>query len=96
MCGMIADGAKATGFKSMVVAQFTGMDFKDDRAFVKYNTDSPPTGNYDDSTVAGNETLSTDSRSRYKPEYRNFHVKVTKSHSFRQFLSLLLVFHNTL
>ena len=25
MCGLNADGAKATGFKSMVVAQFTGI-----------------------------------------------------------------------
>jgi len=36
--GMKADGAKATGFRSMVVAQFTGVSLqKDDRAFVKYN-----------------------------------------------------------
>jgi hypothetical protein len=25
MCGLLADGNKATGFKSMVVAQFTGI-----------------------------------------------------------------------
>ena len=38
MNGMIADGAKATGFRSMVVAQFTGISLqKDDSAFVKYN-----------------------------------------------------------
>ena len=38
MQGMHADGSKATGFKSMVVAQFTGVSLqKDDRAFVKYN-----------------------------------------------------------
>ena len=36
--GMKADGNKATGFKSMVVAQFTGVSLqKDDRAFVKYD-----------------------------------------------------------
>ena len=35
MNGMNADGSKATGFKSMVVAQFTGLSLqKDDRAFV--------------------------------------------------------------
>ena len=40
MCGMDADGSKATGFKSMVVAQFTGIGLqKDDKAFVKYNED---------------------------------------------------------
>ena len=38
MNGMKADGNNATGFKSMVVAQFTGVSLqKDDRAFVKYN-----------------------------------------------------------
>ena len=38
MQGMKADGAKASGFRSMVVAQFTGVSLqKDDRAFVKYS-----------------------------------------------------------
>ena len=38
MQGMHADGSKATGFRSMVVAQFTAVSLqKDDRAFVKYN-----------------------------------------------------------
>ena len=38
MKGMHADGSKASGFRSMVVAQFTGISLqKDDRAFVKYN-----------------------------------------------------------
>ena len=41
MNGVLADGAKATGFKSIVVAQFTGVSLqKDDRAFVKYNSSS--------------------------------------------------------
>ena len=35
MSGMLADGARATGFKSMVVAQFTGIGLqKDEKAFV--------------------------------------------------------------
>ena len=55
MCGMLADGAKSSGFKSMVVAQFTGIGLqKDNNAFVIYNQSSPPTGQYDDNTVAGN------------------------------------------
>ena len=71
MCGMHADGAKATGFKSMVVAQFTGISLqKDDSAFVKYNS---TTGVYQDSTSLSN--LSTDSRAVYKPTYRSFHIK---------------------
>ena len=41
MNGLKADGNKATGFKSMVVAQFTGVSLqKDDRAFTKYNPNS--------------------------------------------------------
>ena len=41
MNGMKADGAKADGFRSMVVAQFTGISLqKVDRAFVKYNKES--------------------------------------------------------
>ena len=91
MCGMEADGNKATGFKSMVVAQFTGIGLqKDDNAFVKYNQSSPPTGNYDDNTVAGNETISTDSKARYKPSYRNFHVKVSNN-SFIQAVSIFAI-----
>jgi len=73
MCGLLADGAKATGFKSMVVAQFTGIGLqKDDNAFVVYNS---RTGIFEDRTVAGNETISTNSKAIFKPEYRNFHIK---------------------
>ena len=65
-CGMHADGSKATGFKSMVVAQFTGVSLqKDDNAFIKW----------DGSTyIAGNHT---DGDSIYRPSYRNFHVKAS-------------------
>ena len=91
MCGMLADGNKATGFRSMVVAQYTGIGLqKDDKAFVKYNESSPPTGQYDDNTVAGNATLSTSSKARYKPSYRNFHVKVTNN-SFIQAVSIFAI-----
>jgi hypothetical protein len=76
MCGLLADGDKASGFKSMVVAQFTGIGLqKDDNAFVLYNQNTPSTGVYDDNTVSGNETISTNSRAVFKPEYRNFHIK---------------------
>jgi hypothetical protein len=71
MCGLLADGNKATGFKSMMVAQFTGIGLqKDDNAFVKYNTS---TGIYDTSASVPN--LHADSRAIFKPEYRNFHIK---------------------
>ena len=73
MCGCLADGSKATGFKSMVIAQFTGIGLqKDDNAFVLYNT---TTGVYDDNSAAS-KPLSTDSKAVYKPSYRNYHLKV--------------------
>ena len=74
MCGMFADGDKATGFRSMVVAQFTGIGLqKDNNAFVLYNNDTPQTGAYDDSTVISN--LHTNSNAVYKPSYKNYHIR---------------------
>ena len=88
MCGIHADGSKATGFRSMVIAQFTGIGLqKDDRAFVLYNDTS---GVYEDNTKIGNETISTNSRARYKPEFRNFHVKVSNK-SFIQAVSIFAI-----
>ena len=64
MQGMHADGSKATGFKSMVVAQFTGVSLqKDDNAFIKWDGSA---------YIAGSHT---DGDSIYKASYRNFHVK---------------------
>ena len=91
MCGVHADGNKATGFRSMVIAQFTGIGLqKDDSAFVKYNRDEIPTGVYDDRTKSGNESISSDSRARYKPSYRNYHVKVSNN-SFIQAVSIFAI-----
>ena len=88
MCGLLADGAKATGFKSMIVAQFTGIGLqKDDNAFVLYD---PINGTYQDSTVPGNETISTNSRSTFKPEYRNFHIKAIND-AFIQNVSIFAI-----
>ena len=64
MQGMHADGSKATGFKSMVVAQFTGVSLqKDDNAFIKWDGSA---------YIAGSHTYGD---SIYKADYRNFHVK---------------------
>jgi hypothetical protein len=91
MCGVHADGNKATGFRSMVIAQFTGIGLqKDNDAFVKYNTDEIPTGVYDDRTKSGNESISSDSRARYKPKYKNFHIKVSNN-SFIQAVSVFAI-----
>lgn len=84
MCGLLADGDKATGFKSMVVAQYTGIGLqKDDNAFIKYDSGS---GQYKDLTSVSN--LHTDSRSKFKPSYENFHIKATND----AFLQLVAVF----
>ena len=73
MNGLFADGSKATGFKSMVMAQYTGIGLqKDNNAFVKYNE---TTGVYEDSTLVSN--LHSDSNARFKPEYENYHIKAS-------------------
>ena len=75
MCGLNADGAKATGFKSMVVAQFTGISLqKDDNAFVIYDE---ATGNYQTNSQTGlaNRPLHSNQDATYRPTYDNFHVK---------------------
>ena len=88
MCGALADGSKASGFKSMVLAQFTGIGLqKDDNAFVVYDPDS---GTYQDSTIPGNENLSTNSRAIFKPSYRNFHIKAIND-AFVQNVSIFAI-----
>ena len=75
MCGMHADGNLVSGFKSMVVAQFTGIGLqKDDNAFVKYDEVS---GEYQDS--ANVIDIHTDSRAVFKPSYRNYHIKASNN-----------------
>lgn len=83
MCGLLADGDKATGFKSMVVAQYTGIGLqKDDNAFIKYND---TLGQYESSS-----NLYKDSRSRFKPEYENYHIKATND-AFLQLVSIFAI-----
>ena len=84
MCGLLADGNNASGFKSMVVAQYTGIGLqKDDKAFVKYDS---TTGTYLDTTSVSN--IHSDSRARFKPTYENFHIKATNN----AYLQLVSVF----
>ena len=73
MCGMHADGAKATGFKSMVVAQYTGISLqKIDGAFFKYDEDN---GLY--SAGAAGQSLHTDIDAIYRPSERSYHIKAS-------------------
>lgn len=86
MCGLHADGNKSDGFKSMVVAQFTGIGLqKDDNAFVKYN---PVSGVYEDATSVSN--IHKDSLAKYKPEYENYHIK-SSNDSFLQLVSVFAI-----
>ena len=94
MCGVLSDGDKATGFKSMVLAQFTGISLqKDDNAFVVYN---PITGVYDfnSSSSTGKQNLSSNSRAIYKPAYESFHIK-TINDAYIQNVSIFAIgFHS--
>lgn len=86
MCGLHADGSKADGFKSMVVAQYTGIGLqKDSNAFVVYD---PTSGTYKDSTAIID--LYKNSRSRFKPEYENYHIK-TSNDAFVQLVSVFAI-----
>ena len=90
MNGMLADGAKATGFKSMVVAQFTGLSLqKDDRAFVRYNAS---TGNYDVATAGDGAHL--DGFAEYRKGWAHRHI-VCANDAFIQAVSVFAVGYGT-
>ena len=90
MNGMHADGSKATGFKSMVVAQFTAVSLqKDDRAFVKYDKTNRRYSGIAFSKQSGallaSESSSTnpstvfhlDQEANYRKDFRTTHIKVS-------------------
>ena len=90
MNGMHADGSKATGFKSMVVAQFTGLSLqKDDRAFVRYNES---TGNYDVATAGDGAHL--DGFAEYRKGWGHRHI-VCSNDAFIQSVSVFAVGYDT-
>ena len=92
MNGMHADGSKADGFRSMVVAQFTGVSLqKDDRAFTKYNKTSRQYDSIEISKVTGGQlavessatTNATkyhlDSGAIYREGWQSTHVKISNN-----------------
>ena len=84
--GMHADGSKATGFKSMVVAQFTGISLqKDDRAFVVYN---PTNGAYE--AQASGSGAHINGLAKYRKGWRHCHIKASND-SFIQVVSVFAV-----
>ena len=105
MNGMHADGSKATGFRSMVVAQFTGVSLqKDDRAFVKYN---PTNRNYSDALSIANAQGSDlskgssssgtvyhlDSEAIYRKGWETTHIKITND-AILQIVSVFAIGYN--
>ena len=83
MNGMFGDGDKATGFKSMLTAQFTGISLqKDPNAFILYD---PTTGIYNNNlTVSESQKpLHTNSNAIYRPGFESFHMKVANDAIFQ-------------
>jgi cytoskeletal protein CcmA (bactofilin family) len=105
MNGMLADGSKASGFRSMVVAQFTGVSLqKDDRAFVRYN---PTNRDYSDNITitreAGTSLSGNSSSTRiayhleplaiYRSGWESSHIKATND-AFIQIVSVFAIGFN--
>lgn len=106
MNGMHADGSKASGFKSMIVAQFTGVSLqKDDRAFVKYDK---PTRTYNGvpiTTVYGSALPSgasqtdasriyhLDPEAIYRRGWETSHIKISND-AFIQVVSVFAIGFN--
>ena len=103
MNGMHADGAIASGFRSMVVAQFTGVSLqKDDRAFVKYNPQSRTYDGINITKVTGTNLASgsastnistvyhLDSGAIYRRGWQPVHIKISND-SFIQVVSVFAI-----
>ena len=103
MNGMHADGSKATGFRSMVVAQFTGVSLqKDDRAFVKYNKRTRVYDSLSQNKVTGgaladgssasdsSKIYHLDSEAIYRNGWETRHVKISNN-SILQIVSVFAI-----
>ena len=107
MNGMHADGAKASGLRSMVVAQFTGVSLqKDDRAFVKYDPSSriykgispinKVTGGDLSSGATSTDITSAyhlDSDAIYRSGWETSHIKLSND-AFIQVVSVFAIGYN--
>ena len=107
MNGLHADGSKASGFRSTVVAQFTAVSLqKDDRAFVKYdkssrsyNGVSPITAVYGSDLPNGasqtdsNKIYHLDPDAVYRKDWETSHIKISND-SFIQIVSVFAIGFN--
>ena len=107
MQGMHADGSKATGFRSMVVAQFTGISLqKDDRAFAKYDKVSRKFNSLSQLKVTGGELSSQssaasseevyhlDSDAIYRSGWETRHVNMSNN-AILQIVSVFAIGYNS-
>lgn len=75
LCGVLADGAKTTGFRSAVIAQFTGVSLQRDlSSWQRYDSISSPRwgsyfGSYADYVAADPDDV------RMHPRRRSFHIR---------------------
>ena len=91
ICGIWANGLKATGFKSMVIAQYTGVSLqKDDRAFIRYDEYSNTWNQASLTDAFATVPYHAKGDSYWKDDWRNFHVKATED-AFIQNVSIFAV-----
>jgi hypothetical protein len=91
ICGIWADGRKATGFKSMVIAQYTGVSLqKDDRAFIRYDEFSNTWNQAPLTDAFATVPYHIKGDAYWKDDWRNFHVKASDD-SFIQNVSIFAV-----
>jgi len=91
ICGIWANGLKATGFKSMVIAQYTGVSLqKDDRAFIRYDEYTNTWNQASLTDAFATVPYHTKGDSYWKDEWRNFHVRASED-AFIQNVSIFAV-----
>ena len=91
ICGIWANGLKATGFKSMVIAQYTGVSLqKDDRAFIRYDEYSNTWNQASLTDAFATVPYHTKGDSYWKDDWRNFHVRASED-AFIQNVSIFAV-----
>ena len=91
ICGIWANGLKATGFKSVVIAQYTGVSLqKDDRAFIRYDEYSNTFNQASLADSAATVPYHTKGDAFWKDDWRNFHVRASED-AFIQCVSIFAV-----
>ena len=91
ICGIHADGSKATGFKSMVIAQYTGVSLqRDDRAFIRYDEFSNTWNQAPLTDAFATTPYHAKGDAYWKDDWRNFHVKASND-AFIQNVSIFAV-----